>query len=145
MLWKYPIYKIHVNEKKYIHFDFPCEPVLAIISRPSSRRHVIFGLGKPRALHNNFAELPSGTIMSPEVSSDRISGEITTSRNAVCIFIGSVFTWHIYCPLSSIRTPFMMRVHVLKSLCVTDKRSLFVITWSWIAKIAFASAFIHAT
>lgn len=35
-----------------------------------------------------------------------------------------------YCPLSSIRTLRMTNVHVLKSLCVTDKRSLFVMTCS---------------
>lgn len=64
-------------------------------------------------------------------------------KNHLCI--KNVFTWHMYWPRSSIRTFRMTSVHVLKSLWVTDKRSLFVMTCSWIAKIAFASAFIHAT
>lgn len=62
-----------------------------------------------------------------------------------CIFIGSVLTWHMYCPLSSLLTLFMLRVQVLQSLCVTVSLALFVITCSWIARIAFVSAFIHAT
>lgn len=52
---------------------------------------------------------------------------------------------HMYWPRSSIRTFRITSVHVLKSLWVTDRRSLFVMTCSWMAKIAFASAFIHAT
>lgn len=53
----------------FLPLVLPCGPLRAIISLPSSRRHVIFGFGKPRALHINLAELPSGTIISPEVSS----------------------------------------------------------------------------
>lgn len=56
-----------------------------------------------------------------------------------------LLTWHMYWPRSSIRTFRMTSVQVLKSLWVTDKRSLFVMTCSCIARIAFASAFIHAT
>lgn len=130
---------------KILHFVFPWWPLLAIISRPSSRFHVIFGLGNPRALQTNLADPPSGTIISPDVSSYTISGGITTSKKAVCIFIGSVLTWHMYWPRSSIFTLFIFNVHVLKSLCVTDNRPLLVMTCSWIAKIALASAFIHAT
>lgn len=51
----------------------------------------------------------------------------------------------MYWPRSSILTLRMIRVHVLKSLCVTDNRSLLVMTCSWMANIALASAFIHAT
>lgn len=62
-----------------------------------------------------------------------------------CIFMGSVLTWHMYWPRSSILTPLITRVQVLKSLCVTDSRSLFVITCSCMARIALASALIQAT
>lgn len=57
---------------------------LAGIPPRSSRRQVISGFGYPRALHVSLAEPPSGTIRSPEVSSEMMSGGITTSRNALC-------------------------------------------------------------
>lgn len=62
-----------------------------------------------------------------------------------CIFIGSVLTWHIYWPLSSLVTPLIWRVQVLKSLWVTESLALLVITCSWMARIALVSALIQAT
>lgn len=53
--------KIDFRKSISVPLVLPCGPLRAIISLPSSRRHVIFGFGKPRALHTNFAELPSGT------------------------------------------------------------------------------------
>lgn len=74
-----------------------------------------------------------------------LSREMKPVHSIDCWFCVCILTWHIYWPRSSIRTFRITRVHVLKSLWVTDRRSLFVMTCSWIAKIAFASAFIHAT
>lgn len=71
--------------KFHLLLVFPDGPVRAMISRPSSRRHVIFGLGNPLALHISLAELPSGTIISPDVSSYRMSGGMTTSKKAVFV------------------------------------------------------------
>nr|CAD7452121.1 unnamed protein product [Timema tahoe] len=45
--------------------------------------------------------------------------------------MGSVLTWHMYCPLSSLLTPLRFRVHVLKSLWVTERRALLVMTCSY--------------
>lgn len=61
------------------------------------------------------------------------------------LFIGSVLIWHIYPPLSSSVTVLMWRFHVLTSRCETLTRGLWVITWSWIAWIAFVSAFTQPT
>lgn len=71
----------------------PDAPTREIISTPSSRFQEISGFGKPRALHTSFADPPSGTIRSFEVSSDIMSGGITTSRNALCKFNARMNQW----------------------------------------------------
>ncbi|MPC49477.1 hypothetical protein E2C01_043279 [Portunus trituberculatus] len=42
------------------------------------------GCGNPLALHVSVTELPSSTIVSPEVALSTISGGTTTSRCAIC-------------------------------------------------------------
>lgn len=61
------------------------------------------------------------------------------------LFIGSVFNWHIYPPLSSSETCRMCRFHVFRSEWDTVTRGLCVMTCSWIAWIAFVSAFTQPT
>lgn len=56
------------------------EASLMMMSVESSLRQTTWGCGYPRARHVSFTVPPSGTIMSPEVSSGMKSGGTTTSR-----------------------------------------------------------------
>ena len=60
---------------------------LNIISAESSLRHKTCGKGYPRALHVSLTLPPSGTIMSPDVSSGMKSGGTTTSKYPNCNLI----------------------------------------------------------
>lgn len=69
----------------------------------------------------------------------------TTSRKAVCDFIGSVFIWHMYQPRSSSRTSRTCKNQALWSLCVTPILWFFVMTCVPMVRIVWVSTLNHAT
>lgn len=75
----------------------------------------------------------------------RIFNLPTTSRKAVCDFIGSVFIWHMYHPRSSSRTSRTCKNQALWSLCVTPILWFFVMTCVPIVRIVWVSTLNHAT
>lgn len=69
----------------------------------------------------------------------------TTSRYPTWLFIGSVFIWHIYHPLSDSLTSRMCRYHVRLSLCVTVMRWFLVMTCVAMVRMVCVSTLNHAT
>lgn len=69
----------------------------------------------------------------------------TISMYPTWLFIGSVFIWHMYHPLSDSRTSLMWRNHVRRSLCVTPIRWFFVMTWLAMVRMVCVSTRSHAT
>lgn len=68
----------------------------------------------------------------------------TTFKYAIWLFIGSVFIWHIYHPLSDSLTSRIFNIQARFSACVTIIRWFFVITCVWIVRIVCVSTRNHA-
>lgn len=68
----------------------------------------------------------------------------TTFKYPTWFFIGSVFIWHMYQPLSDSLTSFILNTHARFSTCETVIRWFFVIICVWIDKIVCVSTFSHA-
>jgi hypothetical protein len=59
--------------------------------------------------------------------------------------MGSVFTWHMYQPLSASCARCTCKNHSLDEGLDSDTRGLRVITLSWIVRIVWVSTRTHAT
>lgn len=69
----------------------------------------------------------------------------TTFRKPIWFRIGSVFTWHMYHPLSDSLTSFIRSTHLRPSTCVIVIRWFLVITCVCIVKIVWVSTRSQAT
>ena len=114
-------------------------PPLYRIMAPSSRFHMIFGLGDPWASQVRLTGLPSLTTLSLEVRVSMMEGGTTTSKNPRSALMGSVLTWHMYQPRSDSCTLLICKRHILWSWWDKDMRWFRVMMLWWMVRMVCVS------